>query len=110
MILEKEKLPFMHMDNFKGGEGYVEANGFVNETGKIMFIRILPGSTVGLHTHEGSSEYIYGLTGKAKCIYDGVEEWITPGVVHFCPEGHSHTVIPETEFTAVAIVPELPKK
>ena len=73
-----------------------------------MVNRLIPGASVGLHTHQGSSETIYILEGGGKVIYDGEELRISAGQVHYCPEGHEHSMINDTESDLVffAVVPQ----
>ena len=51
------------------------------------------GCTIGLHTHETSSEIIYILSGAGKVKYDDGEEAVSAGQCHYCPKGHSHALI-----------------
>ena len=52
-----------------------------------------PGSSIGYHTHGTSSEIIYILSGTGKVKYDGGEEPLEAGQCHYCPKGHSHSLI-----------------
>ena len=81
---------------------------YADEKNRIMVNRLIPGASVGLHTHQGSSETIYILEGSAKVIYDGEEMRISAGQVHYCPEGHEHSMINDTESDLVffAVVPQ----
>ena len=45
---------------FKGGEGVTHARMFADGCNRIMRGRLEPGCSIGLHTHEGSSEIVYG--------------------------------------------------
>ena len=94
--------------HFQGGEGALRARMRVDELGKIMRGALEPGSTIGLHTHDASSEVIYILAGKGKVLYDGVYEPLSAGSCHYCPKGHSHSLINDSdallEFFAVVPV------
>lgn len=57
-----------------------------------MYGHLSQGASIGLHTHTDSSEILFLLQGELKAIYDGKEEIIHAGQVHYCPKGHSHTV------------------
>ena len=46
---------------------------------KIMRSVLAPGASIGLHTHETSSEVMYFLSGTGKVLYDGVWEPVAPG-------------------------------
>ena len=62
----------------------------------------------GLHTHEGSSEIVYVLSGTGKALYGGGEERLAPGDCHYCPEGHAHSLINDGTQTLkfFAVVPQ----
>ncbi len=85
------------LPNFKGGEKWVEAKIFEDSQNKIILFRLIPGASVGYHTHNGSNEIIYVLEGTGKVYYDGTEETISPGICHYCPEHHSHGIVNDSE-------------
>lgn len=101
--VEEKRIP-----NFKGGEKDTIAKLYTDELGKIMYGRLEPGASIGLHTHETSSEIIYVLSGKAHFLYDEGTEDADAGACHYCPKGHSHSMINEGEKDLVffAVVPE----
>ena len=78
---------------FKGGEGVTHARMFADGRNRIMRGRLEPGCSIGLHTHEGSSEIVYVLSGTGKALYGGGEERLAPGDCHYCQEGHAHSLI-----------------
>ena len=51
---------------FKGGEGVTHARMFADGRNRIMRGRLEPGCSIGLHTHEGSSEIVYVLSGTGR--------------------------------------------
>lgn len=94
---------------FKGGVGDTMFRTYNDGQNKIMRGRLDPGCSIGLHSHETNSEIIYILSGEARCLYDDGEERLVPGQGHYCPKGHSHSLInaSATEpLTFFAIVPE----
>ena len=94
---------------FKGGEGDTMFRTYNDGQNKIMRGRLEPGCSIGYHSHETNSEIIYILGGKARCLYDDSEERLVPGQCHYCPKGHSHSLLnaSATEpLTFFAIVPE----
>ena len=101
--MEEKKLP-----HFKDGEKELNAKMYVDSNNKILLGRLIPGATAGEHKHEGSSEIIYGLSGKGYIVCDGEKEILEPGVVCYCPDGSSHTVIKNgtEDLTFFAVVPE----
>ena len=97
MIIDFKSMEESVLPNFKGGEKEYRAKMFVDEQNRIMYGRLIPGASIGLHTHEDGSEMIYYLEGEGKAIYDGVEERVYAGCCHYCPKGHSHTLINDTD-------------
>ena len=93
MILDYSTMETTHIPNFLGGEGTVHAQMRVDELGKILKGVLDPGSSIGYHTHETSSEIIYILSGTGKVKYDDGEEPLKAGDCHYCPKGHSHSLI-----------------
>ncbi len=80
----------------------------LEELGKIMLGRLAHGCTIGYHKHETSSEIIYILSGQADFLYDEGTETALPGGCHYCPKGHSHSMINRGTEDVVffAVVPE----
>lgn len=106
-------IDFLNMEEkatpeFKGGVGITNLRKFENDLGKIIMGRLEPGATIGLHTHETNSEAIYIISGTADFIYDDGTETVTSGGCHYCPKGHSHSMINNTSEDIVffAVVPE----
>ena len=93
MILDYSAMETTHIPNFVGGDGTLHAQMRVDELGKILKGVLDPGSSIGYHTHETSSEIIYILSGAGKVKYDDGEEAVSAGQCHYCPKGHSHALI-----------------
>ena len=108
MILNFDSIPETVLTNFKGGEKSTAAHMFVDPLCRIMRGRLESGASIGLHTHEDSCEIVYCFSGSAKVIYDGQELRLNAGQAHYCPKGHSHTVINDTdgEMQFLAVVPQ----
>ena len=108
MILDMMNLEEQALPNFKGGEGVTCARMHVDGLNRIMLVRLPHGASIGMHTHETSSEIIYILSGMGKVLYDGGSERVTPGQCHYCPKGHSHSLINEgaEDLCFFAVVPE----
>ncbi|MGN1158655.1 MAG: cupin domain-containing protein [Lachnospiraceae bacterium] len=97
MMIDFKNMEETILPGFKGGEKEYRAKMFADEQNRIMHGRLIPGASIGLHTHEDGSEIIYILEGEGKAIYDGAEERVYPGSCHYCPKGHSHTLINDTD-------------
>lgn len=57
-----------------------------------MLSTLKKGVPIGTHTHSASSEIAYVLSGKARCVLDGIEEIVLPGQCHYCPQGSTHSI------------------
>ena len=75
------------------------------EAGARMFS---DGASIGLHTHETSSEIINFVKGAGKMRYDGAFEKIHSGLFRNCPKGHAHSMVNDgdEELIFFAAVPE----
>lgn len=93
MIINFDSINEVKLDNFKGGQGYVLAHMYDDENGKIMYATLKKGCSIGYHKHETNSEICYVLSGKATFNYNGNEEVVSKGQVHYCPKGESHSCI-----------------
>lgn len=117
MIIDFDKMEEVAHPQFKGGEGETLFRTFNDGQNKIMRGRLDPGCSIGYHRHEINSEIIYVLSGEARCLYDdgdepGVraDEKLVPGQCHYCPRGHSHSLINASATEPLlffAVVPEL---
>lgn len=96
------------MPGFNGGNGTTFLRMFADAKEKILFARLEPGASVGLHSHMTSSEVIFILSGEGRVLYDGTMEDLGPGDCHYCPMGHSHSLINQgkEELVFWAVVPE----
>ena len=108
MIIDFNNLKNEIIPNFRGGEKEVSARMFTDDMNKIMYGELKPGASIGLHTHETSSEIIYFVKGTGKMLYDGAFEKIHCGLCHYCPKGHTHSMINDGDEDLVffAAVPE----
>ena len=93
--------------HFKGGEKEYNVKMFDDGLNKIMDGLLVPGASIGVHTHEDSSEIIFITGGCGKAIYDGTEERVSAGDCHYCPKGHTHTLINDgtVDLRFLAVVP-----
>ncbi len=107
MLIEFDKLEETVLPGFQGGEGEFRARMRTDGLGKILRGTLEPGCTIGLHTHGTSSEIIYILSGTGKVLYDGAYEPLTAGSCHYCPKGHAHSLINDSQgtLTFFAVVP-----
>ena len=107
------RIAFDEMDEtvipqFRGGQKETRARMFFDGQNRIMRGVLIPGASIGLHTHETSSEIIYILSGTGKALCDGVYEDLSAGKCHYCPKGHTHSLINDggEDLVFFAVVPE----
>ncbi|MCX4372314.1 MAG: cupin domain-containing protein [Dysosmobacter sp.] len=108
MLIEFDKMETTVIPYMRGGEKEVSAQMYADSLGKIMRGTLIPGASIGLHTHETSSEIIYILSGTGKVLCDGTYEPLSAGSCHYCPKGHEHSLSNDSEGDLVffAVVPE----
>ena len=124
MIIDFNNIAESVMPHFKGGEGdtvsRIYFDGLNNRRPPVeassewsmrhsSMNRLGVGCTIGYHKHVGSSEVILITSGVARCLYDDGEEMLTVDQVHYCPRGHSHSLINASTTEPLeyfAIVPE----
>ena len=93
--------------NFKGGEGDFIAKIHFDGKNKIIHGTLPPKATIGRHTHDFDSEIIYILSGSGSVLDDDELVPLETGQCHYCPQGHSHSLINDSEDDLVffAVVP-----
>ena len=108
MTINWAEIPEQAMRNFKGGDGIAWVRMFSDGLNRILQLRIQPGCSIGMHTHETNSEIMHVLSGTARVVMDGKVEIIPAGQVHYCPKGHTHMTEPfgMEELVILAVVPE----
>ena len=83
VMINFENIPLTVTPEFKGGKGEFSAHMFSDELNKIFKGILSPSSSIGMHTHDTSSEIIFVLSGIGK-VYTG-DKVITlnPGDCHY---------------------------
>ena len=64
MIIDFNNMVFEDYPNFKGGEKQLTAKMFFDGTNRIMSAYLVPGASIGLHTHDVNSEILFMLKEK----------------------------------------------
>lgn len=108
MKIDFSELKEKRIQEFNGGTGTTLLRMFEDTREKILFGRLEPGASVGLHSHMTDSEVIFILSGEGAVLYDGTMEQVGPGDCHYCPKGHSHSLINrgKEELVFWAVVPK----
>ncbi len=97
MLIDFDRMEASVVPPMRGGEKEASVKTYADEHGKLLEGKLVPGATIGLHTHETSSEVIYILSGTGKILCDGVYEPLRAGSCHYCPKGHTHSLINDSE-------------
>ena len=114
MIIDFNKVDVSVLPNFKGGEKEFQANMFYDGTNRIFKGRLVPGASIGMHTHEDSCEVIFILEGKGTILEKetaaetGSVSQVTAGDCLYCQKGHSHSLrntAEEGDLVFYAVVP-----
>ena len=102
--IEEKRVP-----GFKGGTGTAVLRSYEDDTIKLIRGYLEKDSSIGMHTHEGTSETVYILEGTGKMIYDGTEEELKAGSCSYCPEGHTHSLVNtgEAPLQFLGVIPKL---
>lgn len=108
MKIEFDKIDKTVTPKFNGGEGEFIANISNDGVNKILRGKLEPGSSIGYHIHDTSSEIIYVLSGTGKMIIENGEERLSAGDCHYCKKGQSHSFINDGEKDLIffAVVPQ----
>lgn len=108
MIIRQEDLEISHLESFKGGEKHLEARMFFDGTNRILTrARLIPGASIGMHTHNDSCEVIFILEGCGSILEDGTKKAVQAGDCLYCPKDGSHSLVNDSESDLVfcAVVP-----
>lgn len=108
MIINFGKIDEQVLPNFKGGDKEAALRIFDDGRNRIMRGRLTSSASIGLHTHDTGSEIIFVTRGSGHVIYDGERLALTAGECHYCPKGHTHSLINDTSDTLefFAVVPQ----
>ncbi len=109
MILDFSKMEVTVLKNFKGGAKEMFVKMFADDKNKIMLSVLKPGASIGYHKHENNCEIIFMIKGNAMVNYDNETLRLNNGQAFYCPMGHSHDLVNDTEDEIMffAVVPEL---
>ena len=103
MIIRFDEMEASVLPAFKGGEKELVAKMFFDGTNRIFRGTLVPGASIGMHTHEGSCEVIFILRGNGTLIEQAPSEAspesrsVTAGDCLYCPEGHAHSLMNTSE-------------
>ena len=96
MIIRFDEITESVLPAFKGGDKEFRANMYFDGQNRLFKGRLVPGASIGLHTHEDSCETIFILSGKGSIleIEDGQETLkdVHPGDCLFCAKNQTHSL------------------
>lgn len=108
MVIRQEDIGYSHLENFKGGQKHLQAKMFFDGTNRILTKAILiPGASIGMHTHDDSCEVIFILKGQGYILEEDVKKAVQEGDCLYCPKGGSHSLVNDSDEDLVfcAVVP-----
>ena len=115
MIIKLDEISVSHLPEFKGGQKEFAAHMFFDGTNRIFKGCLIPGASIGMHTHEDSCEVIFILSGRGTIVEKGPGEGsdksspVTAGDCLYCPKGYSHSLqntAEEGDLVFYAVVPK----
>ncbi|MBQ8855890.1 MAG: cupin domain-containing protein [Bacteroidales bacterium] len=96
MIIRLEEIPQSVLPAFKGGEKELRANMHFDGRNRMFKGCLVPGSSIGVHTHDDSCETIFIISGAGTIleIENGVESVrpVKAGDCLFCDKGQTHSL------------------
>ena len=114
MIIKLDEISVSHLPEFKGGQNEFAAQMFFDGTNRIFKGCLIPGASIGMHTHEDSCEVIFILEGCGTILEKepGAElrgRAVGEGDCLYCPKGHAHSLqntSAEGDLVFYAVVPK----
>jgi len=109
MVIRENEIEISRLENFKGGEKHLEARMYFDGTNRILTrAKLIPGASIGLHTHDDSCEVIFILEGCGSILEEGTKKTVQAGDCLYCPKGGTHSLINDSEDDLVfcAVVPK----
>ena len=80
-----------------GGTGAMTVRMYNDEKYRIISTALHPRSSIGIHVQNTGDDMNYVISGRGRAICDGVEESLSPGVMHICPKGSEHSIINDSD-------------
>ena len=109
MIIRDQENDYGRFENFKDGEKHLDAKMFFDGTNRILTrARLVPGASIGMHTHDDSCEVIFILEGCGSIIEEDTKKAVQAGDCLYCPKGGSHSLVNDSDADLVfcAVVPK----
>ena len=105
MIIDFSNIKEQALPHATGGDKDYIANMHADDRVTIIQGRLSPGERLGMLTHADDTEIIFLTKGNSTVVYDGQVLQLTEGECHYCPKGHTHSLVnnsnSDIEFYAV---------
>ena len=92
MLIPFPEMEYEVLHNLRDGKNDTHMKRFLTDNKKVLFTRLEPGCSIGVHTHDVDCETYFYVSGTGKVCCDGEWEPVKPGYAHHCPKGHSHGI------------------
>lgn len=92
MLIDFNRMNEMEIPGMNGGAGTMSCRMFNDDRYRIIPTRIHPGGFIGEHVQESGDDLNYVISGAGLAVCDGAEEPLSPGIMHVCPQGSSHSI------------------
>ena len=108
MIIRFDEIPVNTFPAFKGGEKEFRANMFALGVNRMFKGCLIPGASIGVHTHDDSCEVIFILEGCGSILEEGTKKAVQAGDCLYCPKGGSHSLVNDSDADLIfcAVVPK----
>ena len=93
MLLDFNSMQEITCPGMNDGIGTMSSRMYVDAENRMVYCRIHPGSSIGMHTHNGSADINYVVSRHGRAICDREEEMLVPGTCHYCRNGQAHSII-----------------
>ena len=107
MLIDFKNIPEVVSTGLFDGEKDYISRFYQDEKTKIIYGKLVPGASIGMHTHAVNCEVMYILEGTGKALYNGEYLPLSAGSCHYCPKGHAHSLINDSDKDLVffAVIP-----
>ncbi|WP_269522268.1 cupin domain-containing protein [Coraliomargarita parva] len=84
-------------EGVRGGNGTVYAHKLLDlfpgsAIKSVGLVRLEPGATIGMHSHDGDEDFYYCLSGCGIVVDNGVEHPFTPGTLQITRDGETQAI------------------
>lgn len=106
MRIDFNEIASCTLPGMNNGTGTMYARMYNDDSYRIVMTTIHPGGSIGYHKQNSGDDMNYILKGTGKAYCDGVEELLSPGVMHICPKESEHSIVNtgEEELVLLTIV------